>query len=163
MRTDGSAAFNGAMLRSRRRGLFRRSYEVSEDGVPVATLTGTRREGCTFHVEGAEYLVSRKGYRSFRLLGPAGEVASAERTSGRMWTVRSLTDELELVRASLWRESWELRRFGELVGTLRKDGAFKRTSTVDLSRDLPLPLRLFVLYVVETLWERSSAASAGAV
>lgn len=150
------------MLRSRQRGFFRHSYEVSEDGRPVATLTGTRREGCVFEVEGREYRVIRKGYRSFLLSGPDGDVARVERTAGRTWTIGSMAGPLELVRTSMWRENWELRRFGEAVGTLRKDGEFKRTSTADLSEDLPLPIRLFVLYVVERLWERSrAAASAG--
>lgn len=151
------------MLRSTRRGMYRRSYEVSEDGRAVAVLGVGRRESCVFQVDGQEYLVSRNRYRSFTLSGSAGELARAEKDSGRMWTIRSLTDQLELVRTSLWKYSWELRRFGEVVGVVGTDGPFKRTSTADLPPELPLPLRLFVLYVVETLWARSSqAASAGA-
>lgn len=152
------------MLRSTRRGFFRHSYEISEDGRPAAVLAGARREGATFSVEGGEYRVVRNGYKAFTLTGPDGEVAKAERVGGRTWTISSLYVPLELVRTSIWKETYEVTRFGETVGTLRQDGTFKNTSSADLPDDLPLPLRLFVVYLVETLWERSrQTASAGGV
>lgn len=157
-------ALNPDMLRSTRRGIFRHSYEVSEDGRAVATLTGTRREGCAFQVDGESYQVSRSGYRAFTLSGPAGELARAERADRRTWKVTSAAEIFDLVRTSIWRETWEVRRFGEAAGSLSKDGAFTRTSSADLPDDLPLPIRLFVVCVMEALWERSrqSAAAGGA-
>jgi hypothetical protein len=150
------------MLRSTRRGIFRHSYDISEDGGPVIALAAVRREGCVFALSGQEYRISRAGHRSFTLVGPAGEEATAERTKGRMWTVKSsVTGPLELVRTSVWRETWELRRFGETIGTLSKDGAFRRTSSAELPAEVPLAVRLFVVYVVEVLWERSRQAAAG--
>lgn len=153
-------AFNFLMLQSTRRGIFRHSYEVSEDGRPAATLVGTRREGCTFEADGASYRVTRDGYKAFQLIGPEGEIARAERVGGRTWAVSSLYIPLELVKTSIWKETWEVRRFGESVGALSQDGVFKNTSTADLPDDLPLALRLFVVCLVETLWERSRQAAA---
>jgi hypothetical protein len=161
MRADSGPAFNRVMLQSTRRGFFRHSYDISEDGRPTATLTGIRREGCTFDVDGVGYRVARDGRKAFTLSGPNGDEARAERVRGRTWTVSSLVVPLELVRTSMWKDTWELRRFGEPVGTLAKDGAFRRTSTADLPDDLPLPLRLFVLCVVETLWERARQSGDG--
>jgi hypothetical protein len=155
MRADPGSAFNRVMLRSTRRGFFRHSYDISEDGQPTAALTGIRREGHIFDVDGHSYRVTRDGSKAFTLSGPNGDEARAERVRGRTWTISSLVVPLELVRTSVWKDTWELRRFGEPVGTLAKDGAFKRTSTADLPNELPLPLRLFVLCVVETLWERA--------
>lgn len=160
MRGDPRSAFNRAMLRSTRRGFFRHSYDVSEDGRPAATLTSTRREGCAFEVDGEPYRVTRNGNKAFTLTGPWGETARAERVGGRTWSVSSLHVPLELVRTSIWKETWEVRRFGEPVGTLSKDGAFKNTSSADLPDDLPLFLRLFIVCLVETLWERSRQAAA---
>ena len=160
MRAEPRPTFNRGMLRSTRRGFFRHSYEISEDGRPAATLTGTRREGCTFEVDGEQYRVAREGRKAFVLTGPWGEAARAERAGSRTWTISSLHVPLELVRTSIWKETWEVRRFGEPVGTLSKDGAFKNTSTADLPDDLPLPLRLFIVCLVETLWERSRQAAA---
>ena len=160
MRVERRSAFNRTMLRSTRRGFFRHSYDISEDGRPTATVTSVRREGATFAVEGADYRVTRNGRKAFTLTGPSGEVARAERVGGRTWTVSSLHVPLELVRTSIWKETWEVRRFGEPIGALSKDGAFKNTSTADLPEDLPLPLRLFVVCLVETLWERSRQAAA---
>jgi hypothetical protein len=164
MRAEPVSTFNFPMLQSTRRGFFRHSYEISEDGRPAAVLTGTRREGCVFEVEGEPYRVVRDGRKAFTLTGPWGEMARAERVGGRTWTISSLYVPLEIVRTSIWKETWEVRRFGEPVGTLAKDGAFKNTSTADLPDDLPLPLRLFIVCLVETLWERSrqSAAAGGA-
>jgi len=148
------------MLQSTRRGVFRHSYDVADEGRPIATLSGGRREGYAFELDGESFQVTRKGYKGFSFIGSqTGEVARADRTNGRTWTIHSMYGPLELVRTSVWKETWELHRFGEPAGTLSKDGAFKRTSTADLPEDLPLPLRLFILCVVETLWERSRQAS----
>ena len=147
------------MLQSIRRGVFRHSYDVTDDGRPVATITGTRREGRAFEADGQSFQVARVRYRSFVLTGEAGEIAIARRASGRMWTINSPAGALELVRTSAWKETWELRRYGETVGTLGKHGAFKHSSTADLPDDLPLPVRLFVLCVVEVLWDRSGQAA----
>jgi hypothetical protein len=160
MRAEPVSAFNRVMLQSTRRGFFRHSYEISEDGRPTVTLTGTRREGCSFELDDEPYRVTRDGRKAFVLTGPWGEAARAERVGSRTWTVSSLHVPLELVRTSIWKETWEVRRFGEPVGTLSKDGAFKNTSTADLPDDLPLFLRLFVVCVVEALWERSRQAAA---
>ena len=160
MRAEPVPAFNLLMLQSTRRGFFGHSYEISEYGRPAATVIGTRREGCTFEADGEHFRVTREGRKAFTLTGPAGEIAKAERVGGRTWTVSSLYVPLELVRTSIWKETWELRRFGEPVGSLGKDGAFKNTSTADLPDDLPLPLRLFIVCLVETLWERSRQAAA---
>ena len=100
----------------------------------------------------------------YALGGPTGELARAERADRRTWRITSAAESFDLVRTSIWRETWELRRFGEPAGSLSKDGAFTRTSSADLPDDLPLSVRLFVVCVMETLWERSrqSAAAGGA-
>lgn len=148
------------MLQSTRRGLFRHSYDITEDGRPITTITVTRREGAAFEVDGRSYRIARDGSRQFTLHGPDGELDHAERVNGRTWTASSPAGQLELARTSLWKETWELRLAGPPIGTLRRDGPFKRTSTADLPARLPMPTRLFVLYVVETLWERNRQAAA---
>jgi hypothetical protein len=150
------------MLRTTRRGFFRYSYDIADEEQPIATLTGTRRECFSFELDGESFQVTRKGYKGFSFTGSqAGEVARADRADGRTWTIHSMYGPLELVRTSIWKETWELHRFGQPTGTLSKDGTFKRTSTADLPEDLPLALRLFIVCVVETLWERSRQAASG--
>ncbi len=162
MRVDLLLAFNRSMLQSTRRGVFRHSYDVADEGRPVATLAGVRREGYTFELDGESFQVTRQGYKGFSFSGSqAGEVARADKSSGRTWTIHSMYGPLELVRTSIWKETYELHRFGQPAGTLSRDGAFKRTSTADLPEDLPLPLRLFIVCIVETLWERSRQAASG--
>jgi hypothetical protein len=65
------------MLRARRRGVFKRD-----------SLSGTG------------YRIERDGRKRFVLHGPDGQVAIAERQTGREWTVRAATGNLTLVKPS---------------------------------------------------------------
>lgn len=133
--------------------MLRPSYLIKEDGLLRAILTSTGSESCAFDADGDSYRVSRNWRRAFILSGSSGEIAKAE-PAGGPWTVNSSHVHLELVRASFWNQSWEVRRFGEPVGLLRPAGFFNSTSTAELPEDLPLPLRLFLIYLAELLWTR---------
>lgn len=148
------------MLRARRRGFFKREYEVGSDGVPVTTLAGTRREGCVFTLDGAEYRVERDSRRRFVLHGPDGRVAAADRDTHREWTVKATTGNLKLVRPSLWRSGWEIHQRGSARGTIHHDGAFSRAFAADVPPDLPLPVGVFAFYVVLVHFERAANAAA---
>jgi len=150
----------GGMLRARRRGLFRREYEVFADGAPVAVLAGRRREGCEFTLSGKGFRIERDGRKRFLLHGPDGQVAVAERRTGREWTIRTASGELTLAKPSMWRSGWEIR--GTTTGEIRHEGAFKRTCTADVPPDVPLPVAVFVFYVVLVIFERQAAAAAAA-
>lgn len=148
------------MLQASRRGFFKRSYQLAEDGRPVTELTGFRRESCSFTVDSQPYEVHRERRKRFTLSGPGGVVATADRAGGRQWTIGSTAGKLELVRPSLWRSHWELRRGSRSMGTVRHAGGFGRSSIADLAPDIPLPLRVFAYYVVLMVWERAAAAAA---
>jgi hypothetical protein len=77
------------MLRARRRGVFKREYEIYSAGQLVTELTGRRREGCEFSLSGTGYRAERDGRKRLVLLGPDGQLATAERQTGREWTVRT--------------------------------------------------------------------------
>ncbi|MFL6122899.1 hypothetical protein [Actinophytocola sp.] len=147
------------MLRARRRGFFRREYEVYADDTPVTVLTGARREGCEFTLSGAGFRVDRDGRRHFLLTGPDGRIATADRQSGREWTVRTAGGELTLAKPSIWRSDWEVR--GAASGAIRQEGWFSRTYSADVPPDVPLPVAVFVLYVVLVIFERQASAAAG--
>jgi hypothetical protein len=150
------------MLRARRRGVFRREYEVESDGGPVTTLAGARREGCEFTLDGGGYRVERDGRKRFVLHGPGGRVASAERTTRREWAVRSQTGNVKLVKPSMWRSVWEIHQRGSARGTIRHDGVFSRSFLADVPSDVPMPVRVFALYVVLVNYEREANAAAAA-
>jgi hypothetical protein len=150
------------MLRARRRGFFRREYEVSTDGEQVTSLTGGRRESCEFSLAGRNYRVERVDRRRFRLAGPDGRVAIAERRTGREWAIQASTGNLTLVKPSIWRSGWEIRQRGATRGEIRHDGGFKRTYSAGVPADVPMPVAIFVLYVALVIFERQAAAAAAA-
>lgn len=150
------------MLRARRRGILRREYDIFADGEQVTSLVGRRRESCEFSVAGNGYRIERVDRRRFRLLGPAGQEAVAERQTNREWRVRSTSGNLTLAKPSLWRSGWEIRHHGTTQGEIRHDGAFKRTYSAGVPADVPLPVGVFTLYVVLVIFERQAAAAAAA-
>ncbi len=149
-------------MRARRRGIFRRDYEVFADGEQVTALVGGRRETSEFSLAGNDYRIERVDRRRFRLIGPEGRVAVAERQSGREWTVRADSGNLKLTKPSVWRSSWDIQQRGTTRGEIRHDGAFKRTYSAGVPADVPLPVAVFALYVVLVIFERQAAAAASA-
>lgn len=148
------------MLRASRYGVFRRRYELSDDGNPVTELAKFRRESCEFLVEGVTLRVTRERGKRFVLDGPTGRLATADRETSRRWAITTPTGRLELARPSMWKSAWELGRGGQPVGRIAYDGVFTRTSYADLPSDLPLAIRVFAHYVVLMMWERAAAAAA---
>jgi hypothetical protein len=127
----------GDMLRARRRGVFRREYELSTDAGPVTSLAGGRRESCDFSLADKGYRIERVGRKQFRLLGPEGAVALAERQTGREWTIQTSAGNLTLAKPSIWRSHWEVLQGGTARGEIRHDGAFKRTYSASVPADVP--------------------------
>lgn len=148
------------MLRARRRGFFRREYEVTADDEPVTTLQGSRREGCTFELGGTAYRVERDGRKRFLLFGPDGRVATAERDTSREWTVRAQSGNLKLVKPSMWRSGWEFRQRGTTKGAIGHEGWLGRAHTAEVPEGVPLPVGLFAFYVVLVMAERAASAAA---
>lgn len=150
------------MLRARRQGFVKRVYEVTAGEEPLTEVTGGRREGCVFSLDDLEYRVERVDRKHFRLLGPDGKMATAERTTGREWAIQASTGNLKLVKPSMWRSSWEIQQRGARKGEIRHAGAFKKTYTADVPPDVPLPVAVFTLYVGLLIFERAAAADASA-
>lgn len=149
------------MLRARRRGMFRREYEISSAGEVVTSLLGGRRESCEFSLSGTDFRIERDGRRRFLLHGPDGRVATAERRTGREWAIQAATGNLKLVKPSIWRSGWEVRQRGASKGEIRHDGPFKSTYTADVPDDVPSQVAVFALYVILVIFERAAAAAAG--
>ena len=137
-------------------------YEVTADDEALTEVTGGRREGCVFSLHDLEYRVERVDRRNFRLLGPDGKVATAERRTGREWAIQAPAGNLKLVKPSMWRSGWEIQQRSARKGEIRHEGAFKKTYTADVPADVPLPVAVFTLYVGLVIFERAAAAAASA-
>jgi hypothetical protein len=61
----------------------------------------------------------------------------------------------------MWRSDQLLTSGGESAGSVRRTSMWRSNATADLP-GLSLPLQIFVVAVVLTIWERQQRASAGA-
>jgi hypothetical protein len=148
------------MLWARRRGFFKREYEISSDGTAATSLLGGRQESCEFSLSGTNFIIERDGRKRFLLYGPDGRLATAERQTGREWAVRAATGNLTLVKPSFWRSGWEIHQRGSSQGEIWTEGAFKATYHADIPADVPPPIAVFAFYVVLVIFERAAAAAA---
>jgi len=147
------------MLQANRQGFFKHRYEITDGAGPVTELADFRRESCEFSLGGQRHRVARENRKRLVFHGPTGWLATADRESGKRWTIRSTTGHFELVRPSAWRSGWELHQHGRPLGTVSRKG---KRSTAELPTTVDLPTQLFAYYVVLIIWERESSAAAGA-
>jgi hypothetical protein len=92
-------------------------------------------------------------------------IAVAERPSA--WKDRFVFEHggnrYELKKESAWRSGFILSRDGVgLVGFVRWRGFFNREWTVDVPEELPLEVRVFVVWLVIILWKREDSAAGAA-
>ena len=159
------------MLRAVPDGWFSYDFTVFDrSGTSVAQVDlANWRETAKLEVRGTRYEAHRKGWRSkeFILEREDGRVvAVAEKPSA--WKDRFVFEHggnrYELKKESAWRSAIVLSRNGVgLVGSVRRRSFFNREWTVDVPEELPLEVRVFVVWLVVILWKREdSAAAAGA-
>ena len=68
----------------------------------------------------------------------------------------------ELKLESAWRRDFMLAREGVgKVGFLRPASGFKREWTAELPEELSAEVKLFVMWIVRLLWQRTESAAAG--
>jgi hypothetical protein len=113
---------------------------VSEDGQPVTEFMLLPESRCV--VEGTRYRLAR-GRTSFTIEGPGGVLAVAERTGRWEFTVSGAASQFQLRRVGRFGGRWELNSNGVPVGRCQSAGF---GATGDLPAELPLAMRVFVLY-----------------
>lgn len=122
------------------------TYLINDGDRQVATFTSFERSPCT--VDGVEYLFTREKTDRFWAEGPAGVAGVAHRVAKDEILVSAAPHELVLRRGGrMLARRWEMHEGGRVHG----DGIIKAMrGGWDLPAHLPLPLRVFVLYVVVT-------------
>jgi hypothetical protein len=88
-------------------------------------------------------------------------VASAERVGRKRWTVEAAGQTYHFQRASMWSDEQELLAGGVRVGSVRKTSFWRGDATAELP-GLPLPVQVFVVGVVITMWNAKAAAAGAA-
>jgi hypothetical protein len=152
------------MLEARKVSIWRERYAISADGRQVAVWDGSVwTAGGRFELDGRRYEVRGNLWGSrYGMIGQDGaRAAVANRVGRKRWTVEAAGRTYEFRRASLWREEQELRCDGRRVGSIRRTSIWRGHAVADLP-GVPLPVQIFVLAVVLTMWDSSSGGAAAA-
>lgn len=151
------------MLYAKKIGFWKGRYEITDDGRDLATWEpSVWKKGGTVELDGRRHEIRGTLWgSSYEMVTADGTaVAAANRVGRKSWTVDAGGRIFEFQRASIWRHEQLLLSDGRQIGSVRRASMWSRDATADLP-GLPVPVQLFVLAVVLTMWAQQ-AASAGA-
>jgi hypothetical protein len=132
---------------------------VTDESRPVADITlSWWREKGELTIDGATYPLYREAPISGDfVLEHAGRVlARAEKPSvfRREFVIRHADREYSLRRESMFRRAFVLLDGSQQVGSIAPNSAFTRKAAADLPHDLPLPVRMFIVWLTVISWRR---------
>ena len=144
---------------------FSWDFIVTDGASPVAEIdVSWWREKGVLTVRGSTYDVYREGLMSgaFLLESDGSILARAEKPSafrrsfelecgGKFFTLRA---------ESAFRRGFVLIDGDREVGWLSPNGVFTRRATADLPEGIPLPVKVFIIWLVVILWKRESDSAA---
>lgn len=150
------------MIEVRTRGFYKARWELSVDGQPLVVLyqRSMWREDCQFELGGQPYVISKQRRREFGLASGTGEHARAQLEGSRRWTITSAAGSFEVLRPKFWSSHWEVHAGGQVVGQIRRKGAFSSRVLADIDGQIAPPLQVFALYLVLVMMRRAQAAAA---
>lgn len=153
------------MLRAAPVSWFSWNFHVFEHDKQLAHIDmAWIREAGTLVLEGASYKVNREGFfgGAFILEKDGHVLARATKPSvwRRMFEIEFGTKRYVLKTKSSFGRSFVLLDGEMTIGAMRPEHAFTRRSAVDFPDDLPLPARIFMIWLAILLWKREAEASA---
>jgi hypothetical protein len=148
------------MLEARRIGAFSARRDILLDGRPLTRWDGSWwRSGGVFSLDGQRHqVISNFWGTEFTMTDQTGGVvATAGKLGRRQWTLITGGRTYQFRRASWWRQQEDLVLDGRPVGSVRMTSLWRGRAQADLP-ELPLPVQVFVLAIVFTMWEAEAAA-----
>ena len=138
-------------------------FTVTEESRPVADIaTSWLREKAELTIDDATYHLYREALMSGAfVLEHAGSVlARAEKPSifRREFVIRHAGREYTLLPRSMFGRAHVLLDGSREVGSLAPDRVFTRNATADLPHDLPLPVRMFIVWLTVISWRRQQSS-----
>ena len=146
------------MLEAKRSSAWRRSYDIAADGRRLASWDRSLWNASgTLELDGRHYEVRPNMWgNKYGMVDENGRpIASADRVGRKNWTVEADGRTYEFHRASPWRHEEELHLDGRRVGSVKRNSIWSADVVADLP-GLPLPVAVFVLVVVLTMWDRAA-------
>jgi len=159
-------AYKHTMLKVIPKSWFSWDFVITEGASPIADIdVSWWREKGVLTVRGSRYDVYREGMMSgaFILESSGSILARAEKPSAfRRSFELEYGKKLYILRAeSAFGRKFVLIEGDREVGWLSPNGVFTRQATSDLPEEIPLPVQVFMIWLVVILWKRESD-SAGA-
>jgi hypothetical protein len=153
------------MLQAAPRGWFSWNFVVSDGEDQIADIRlAMLREAGELVVQNKSYRVNREGIMSgaFVLQQDDVELARAEKPSAfhRSFEIGHGGRRYTLGAESAFRRKFVLKENGHSAGSVYPVNAFTRKCAVDLPSDIPLPVRVFMVWLVIILWKRESDSAA---
>jgi hypothetical protein len=132
---------------------------VRDESRHVADLTTSWwREKGALTIDGVTYRMSREApmFGAFVLEHAGNVLAQAEKPSVffREFVIRHAGREYTLRPESMFRRAFVLLDGSRQVGSIAPKGAFTRKAAADLPHDLPLPVRMFIVWLTMISWRR---------
>lgn len=141
------------------------NFTVLQDGSPMAEIDISRwREKGRLAVDGSNYQVYREGLMSgaFILELNGARMARAEKPSALARSFKvEYAGRIFRWEGNVFRRSFVLAENSRTVGSLAPAGIFTRKAAAELPDDLPLPVKVFLIWLALILWKRD--ADSGAV
>ncbi len=151
------------MLTAQQGSFWARAVEIARDGASLTTFNPTSwGSGGRFALDGVDYeLRSNLWGASYALATDDGDVlATAERVGRKEWTVQADGTRYTFRRTSFWKADQTLIADDRPIGVVRRTSPWKLAAEADLP-GLSLPVQVFVVAVVVTMWRRQAAGAAG--
>jgi hypothetical protein len=153
-------------MRAKPKNLFSFDFEVSEKGRLLCLLDHSYwRECASFSLAGRTHTLGReRGWGAFwvREGGARGEVlcrATKVSVFRRRFSLRIDREEFVLEPRSLFGYGYVLRSRGQVVGSIQRVRFLSREMAVDLPEELPVAIRVFLLWLVLLMKRRARRSS----
>ncbi|MEZ4699326.1 MAG: hypothetical protein R2834_03265 [Rhodothermales bacterium] len=145
--------------------LMSSDFVITRDGEEIALLDlKSMSEAGTLHIGDEEYRLGREGMMSGAFFLARGEqvVVKAEKPSAfrSEFVIHIGPTPITLRKVSMLGSGYELLHGEAVIGHIDKDGLLTRKATLSLPADWPLPLQLFVYWLVQLMWNRDASAAA---
>lgn len=143
---------------------FSWDFSLFNKGESVAEIDmSSWREKGSVTVSNSTYRVYREGLFSGEFILESNGTVHARARKPSAMTRRLVINvggsEFELRPRSALSRKFHLLSGGAVVGTLSPGGFLSCRMHIDLSEDLPLPIRAFVVWLALLLWKRESEAA----
>ena len=137
------------------------TFSVFNDGREIAELSfACLREGGGLRFCDSIYRIYRQGmFSGSFILETNGQItAYAEKPSvlHRSFTVHHAGKTYILEAESAFRRKFVLRNADSVTGSISPEKACARDARIDLPTELPLPVRLFMVWLTLLLWKRDA-------